>query len=399
MKHNYEMKPLFVERMKELLGKENFGRYKKSVETPELRSIRVNTLKISVSDLKKRLEEKSWIIKQPFKENPEIFVIEGKIIGKNNVSENVIENKNNNSNNKKLKGYRNYGVKTKFEERGSISNSLGVGEQLRERNLSIQKRAGLRVGRGIGRRGEITDLEPGELGRSLEHLLGYYYIQEIASMLPALVLNPKPNELVLDLCASPGSKTTQMASMMKNLGVLIANEIKLDRIKILASNLERCGITNTIITRKDGVTLCERLKKKDFKFDKILVDAPCSGEGTIKSSPKTLLMWNINTIKSLSKLQKKLLEAAIEILKPKGEIVYSTCTHAPEENEGVLNYVLNKFSGKIKIEKIILPVKCTHGILGWAGGNYNKEVEKSCRIYPHITNTEGFFIAKMRKEK
>ena len=374
MKHSYEMKPLFVERMKSLLGEENFGRYKKAVETPELRSIRVNTLKISVADLKKRLENKNWIIKQPFKEYPEIFVIEGKYADENynNVNEKNSDNK---------------------------LTSSWVGEQFREINLSTQKREGLRVGWEKEKSSEkIIDLEPGELGRSLEHLLGYYYVQEIASMLPALVLNPKPNEFVLDLCASPGSKTTQMASMMKNSGVLIANEIKLDRIKILASNLERCGVTSAIITRKDGVALCEKLIKKNFAFDKILVDAPCSGEGTIRSSPKTLLMWNINTVKTLSKLQKKLLESAIEILKIGGEVVYSTCTHAPEENEGVLNYILEKFPN-MKIEKISLPVKCTKGILGWAGGNYNPEVQKSCRIYPHISDTEGFFIAKLRKEK
>ena len=235
-------------------------------------------------------------------------------------------------------------------------------------------------------------------------------------MLPALVLNPKPDETVLDLCAAPGSKTTQMAAMMENLGTIIANEVKMDRMKILASNLERCGVSNAILTKKDGTALCERFKRLNEKgrlredslrrvcqsrvlaFDKILVDAPCSGEGTIRSSPKTLLMWNINSIKTLSKLQKKLLESAIEILKPKGEIVYSTCTHSPEENEEVLDYILEKYPN-IKIEKINLPVKCAPGILGWASRNYNKEVEKSCRIYPHISNTEGFFIAKMKKIK
>ena len=244
-----------------------------------------------------------------------------------------------------------------------------------------------------------SKLEPGELGRALEHLLGYYYIQELASMLPVLVLNPKPNETILDLCASPGSKTTQMAAMMKNLGVLIANEVKMDRMKILASNLERCGVANVVLTKKDGAVLCRKLKEKNFTVDKILVDAPCSGEGTIRSSPKTLLMWNINTVNSLSKLQKNLLSSAIEALKIGGEIVYSTCTHAPEENEGVLDYVLERFKGKIKIEKINLPVKCAPGILEWNGENYNKEVEKSCRIYPHITNTEGFFISKIRRAR
>ena len=257
-----------------------------------------------------------------------------------------------------------------------------------------------------------SELMPGELGRSMEHLLGYYYIQEIASMLPAMTLNPKPGELVLDLCAAPGSKTTQMAAMMKNKGTIIANDANLDRIKILASNTERCAATNTILTRNDGVNFCRKIAESNKKggvsvrgtlvpliFDKILVDAPCSGEGTIKSTPKTLLMWNVNTIKSLSKLQKKLLESAIEILKVGGEVVYSTCTHAPEENEEVLDYVLEKFGSKISIEKISLPVKCRPGITKWKDENYNEEVEKTCRVYPHVTNTEGFFVSKIRRMK
>ncbi|MEK6842400.1 MAG: RsmB/NOP family class I SAM-dependent RNA methyltransferase, partial [Nanoarchaeota archaeon] len=301
MKHSYQPKPLFVERMKELLGKANYGRYKRAIETEPLRSIRVNTLKISVSELKNRLEKKSWIVKQPFKENPEIFVIEGKYVDKN---ENNIDD----------------GTKTNFDNRVNSVKNISV-KSLAKPTLSHQSASegGHRPSvvdgeRNSGaRRDEIIKLEPGELGRSLEHLLGYYYIQEIASMLPAIALNPKPNELVLDLCAAPGSKTTQMASMMKNSGVLIANDAKLDRIKILASNLERCGVMNTIITRKDGVVLCRKLKELNEKgrlsegnlgvlaFDKILIDAPCSGEGTIRSSPKTLLMWNINTVKSLSK--------------------------------------------------------------------------------------------------
>ena len=321
MKHNYEPKPLFIERMKELLGEGEFEKYWEKVQQPELRTIRVNTLKISVEELKKRLEEKPWILKQPFKKFPEILIVE-------------------------------------------------------------------------------SELEPGELGRSLEHLLGYYYIQELASMLPAIALNPKPNEIVLDLCAAPGSKTTQMSAMMQNEGTIIANDPSMGRIKILASNLERCGSANTIITRKKGEILCKKLKEQNFLIDKILVDAPCSGEGTIRSTPKTLLMWNINNVKSLSGIQKHLLSNAIEILRVGGELVYSTCTHAPEENEAVLDYVLKKFPD-IKIESLSLPIelKCSQGIKNWREKEFNEEVSKACRIYSHITNTEGFFIAKLRKLK
>ena len=314
----YEPKPLFLERMKKLLGKE-FQEYLEILKKPVQNSIRCNTLKISPEELLKRLRSKNWSVNQPFKDCPEVMIIE-------------------------------------------------------------------------------NDLAPGELGRSLEHLLGYYYVQEIASMLPVLALKPGPEEFVLDIAAAPGSKTTQIAAEMKGSGSIIANDSSLKRLKILASNLERCGVSNTIITKKDGIALCKRLKDSGFQFDKILVDAPCSGEGTIRSSPITALMWNPKTIKILSRLQKALLASAIEILKPGGEIVYSTCTHAPEENEDVVDFILEKFPD-IKIESIKLPIKCRSGITEWDGNNYNQEVKKSCRIYPQDSDTEGFFIAKMKRIK
>ena len=319
MKKSYPPKPLFIERMKLLLGKD-FKEYEEILKKPPVRSIRVNTLKISPEKLKKRLEKKGWKIKQPWEDYPEVMIIE-------------------------------------------------------------------------------SDLLPGELGRALEHLLGYYYVQELASMLPIIALKPKPDETILDLCAAPGSKTTQIAAEMKNIGLIIVNEIHLGRIKILASNLERCGVTNTIITRKEGRVLCSKLKQKDFKFDKILLDTPCSGEGTLRSTPATYLMWNPKTIKRLSRLQKQLFEAAFEILKVGGEIIYSTCTHAPEENEGVIDYALERFKNQINIEQIKLPIKCRSGISKWQDKEYNKKVKQACRIYPQDNNTEGFFITKLKKLK
>jgi NOL1/NOP2/sun family putative RNA methylase len=242
-----------------------------------------------------------------------------------------------------------------------------------------------------------NELLLGELGRALEHLLGYYYIQEIASMLPPLALNPKEGERVLDLCASPGSKTTQIAARMNNTGLIIANEVKFGRIKILSANTERCGVMNMLITKRDGIALCKRFKEENFLFDKILLDAPCSGEGTIRSAPKGLEMWNIKTIENLSKLQKSLIASAIEILKPNGELVYSTCTHAPEENEEVIDFALKNFN--VKIEKISLPIKCREGVTNWGNKSYSSKVKESCRIYPQDADTEGFFIAKIKKIK
>jgi len=238
-----------------------------------------------------------------------------------------------------------------------------------------------------------SQLLPGELGKSIEHLLGYYYVQELSSMLSILALEPKENELVLDLCASPGSKTTQIAAKMNNTGTIIANDKDIGRISILNANLERIGAANTIITRMDGVNLCERLKRINFKFDRILVDVPCSGEGTLRSSPETFLMWNKNMIKYFSNLQRKLLTAAIPLLKQEETLVYSTCTHAPEENEEVVSFALEKFP-ELKLEEIKLPIKTREGIRIWNNKKFPEQINKCARIYPQDNNTEGFFIAK-----
>ena len=237
------------------------------------------------------------------------------------------------------------------------------------------------------------DLMPGELGNSIEHILGYYYIQEISSMLPILALNPQSNEFILDLFASPGSKTTQIAAKMNNQGTIIANDLKIERIKILSSNLERCGVTNTIITRNDAIALCSKLSKANYKFDKILLDAPCSGEGTLRSSPKTFLIWNLKVIQKLSRQQKKFIAFALKCLKKGGILVYSTCTHSPEENEEVIDFALRNFP--VKIESISLPLKCCQGITSWEGKIFNKEINKACRIYPQDNDSEGFFLAKL----
>lgn len=239
-----------------------------------------------------------------------------------------------------------------------------------------------------------SKLGPGEIGKSQEHLLGYYYVQELSSMLPILALKPKAGELMLDVCASPGSKTTQACAMMENSGTVIANDKDIGRMMILDSNSERCGCTNNILTRNDAVQLCEKLQGK-IMFDKILLDVPCSGEGTIKSSPKTFIMWNIKMIEKLSRLQKKIASSAIPLLKEDGEILYSTCTHAPEENERVVSFLVDNFN--LKVEKISLPLKTRPGITEWQGEKFNDEVKNCCRVYPQDNDTEGFFVAKLKR--
>ncbi|MEK6889487.1 MAG: RsmB/NOP family class I SAM-dependent RNA methyltransferase [Nanoarchaeota archaeon] len=310
----YEMKPLFEQRIRQLLKEESdFQAFSEIVHKSPLNFIRCNTLKISPNDLKERLEKK-WIIKQPFVEHPEIFLID-------------------------------------------------------------------------------QNLLPGELGNSIEHVLGYYYVQEISSMMSVLALTPEPGEFILDLCAAPGSKSSQISAKMGNSGTLIANDLKLDRIRILAATLERAGVTNCVITRKDAVALCSHLKKSNYKFDRILLDAPCSGEGTLRSSPKTFITWNEKVVEKMSRIQKKIIANALKCLKKEGVLVYSTCTHAPEENESVVQFALNNFP--VKIETLSLPLKCRPGIDEWKGEQFNPEIKKACRIYPQDNDSEGFFVCKM----
>ncbi|MBN2422532.1 RsmB/NOP family class I SAM-dependent RNA methyltransferase [Candidatus Woesearchaeota archaeon] len=231
-----------------------------------------------------------------------------------------------------------------------------------------------------------------DIGCTREHALGYFYVQEAASMIPPVVLQPKAGELVLDLCASPGSKTTQIAQYMENQGLLISNDFKGDRIKSLGINVQRTGLTNTVVTLMFG----HWFAKSSLRFDKILVDAPCSGTGTIRKSLKTLRIWNPTMITRLSITQKKLIEAAFKILKRDGILVYSTCSVEPEEDEGVISYLLNNCPDA-KIENIKLNLKSSEPVTEFNNEHYHKDVSKCLRLWPQDNDTEGFFVAKIRK--
>ncbi|MAG47300.1 tRNA methyltransferase [archaeon] len=231
-----------------------------------------------------------------------------------------------------------------------------------------------------------------DLGNLKEHSLGYIYIQEAASMIPPLDLKPTSKDLVLDMSAAPGSKTTQLASMMKNRGLIVANDYKYDRLKALNMNLQRSGVSNTIITLSEG----RHFLKSEIKFDKILLDAPCSGTGAIRKSLKTLQMWNPNMFKKLAGTQKQLISVAFSILKNKGTLVYSTCSVAPEENEAIIDFLL-KENSNAKLQSIDLQIKKSDPILEYKKDKYSKEIKKCLRIWPQDNDTEGFFIAKIKK--
>lgn len=228
------------------------------------------------------------------------------------------------------------------------------------------------------------------LGNLLEHSLGYFYIQEASSMIPAQVLYPGNHDLVLDVAAAPGSKTTQMAALMKNKGLIVANDIKFQRLKALSINLIRMGVLNTVVTLMHGLAF------KTNKFDKILLDAPCSGTGTLRKSPQTLEIYNTSMITKLSKIQQILLLGAFDNLKQGGTLVYSTCSLEPEENEGVVDHLLSNRKDA-KLEKISLDLKSSKPVLDFKDRNYNSEIKNCLRVWPKDNDTDGFFVAKIRK--
>jgi len=227
-------------------------------------------------------------------------------------------------------------------------------------------------------------------GNTLEHALGYYYIQDLSSMIPVLALSPKENELIVDLCASPGSKTTQIAQVMKNTGTIIANEVYPDRIQKLIANIYRFGALNTVVVQSDA----RNFFLEERKADRILVDAPCSSLGNLK---KHLDLMNADKGKSLTfqATQIQLLRKAIKYTETGGTIVYSTCTVAPEENEEVVNALLGE--GSIEIEKIELNAVHAKGLTEFEGKAFDSSLSKTIRIYPHHFNSGGMFIAKLRK--
>ncbi|MEK6839601.1 MAG: RsmB/NOP family class I SAM-dependent RNA methyltransferase [Nanoarchaeota archaeon] len=291
-----QFKPAFIEKYSKLT---DFEAYKKAVATFPRKSLRVNTLKISVKKLLPLLEKQGWM----------------------------------------------------FEQVPWCAEGFYIDHQEKRRDI----------------------------GRMQEHEQGYFFVQKSVSMIPSLALDPQPGEKVLDLCAAPGGKTTHLAALMKNTGTIIANENDAYRINALKINLERCGVTNTTITKRSVFDV------QDASFDRILLDAPCSGSGLIKGetqrSKNTLKIWNKNYIKGMSKVQKRMILHAYSLLRKGGTLVYSTCSLEPEENEQVVDHLLAREG---KLEQIDLPVKAQN--------------KKYLRIWPQDNNTEGFFVAKIRKE-
>ena len=231
---------------------------------------------------------------------------------------------------------------------------------------------------------------------------GSIYLQSLSSMVPPLVLGPKANEKILDLTAAPGSKTTQMAAMMKNNGYILANELDVLRCERLKYNVEKQEATIVEVNNGRGETIG---KQYEGYFDKVLLDAPCSGEGRfLANDAKTYRSWSEKTVRELAKLQKKLFKSAYQALKPDGEMVYSTCTLNKEENEDILLWAIQELGIKLLPIKINIKNAETGNLQHLDMDSSEKigatsvveEVKKAIRILPS-KETEGFFVARIKK--
>ena len=234
----------------------------------------------------------------------------------------------------------------------------------------------------VVKNGYYFDYENYQLGKSPFFSCGLYYIQEPSAMLVSRFLDIKENDYILDMCAAPGGKTCAIASKLNQDGLMIANDIVSLRAKILSENVERFGLKNTIVTNSDPISFTHILP--EF-FDKIILDAPCSGEGMFRKLDQAVETWSIEKVNECAYIQRNLLDAAMKLLKPGGQLIYSTCTYNTIENEQQVQYILDHYDcSLVSLEK-------SHGMQ--SGINMDETV----RLYPHHYHGEGHFIALIQK--
>lgn len=230
------------------------------------------------------------------------------------------------------------------------------------------------------------------LGRHPLHAAGLFYLQEPSATAVVPALDPQPGERVLDLCAAPGGKATHIAARMRGQGLFWANEVEARRVGPLVGNLERCGARNVVVSTEEPGHLAERLA--GF-FDRVLVDAPCSGEGLFRREPESVREWSEAAVRGCARRQGRILEAGAACVRPGGVLVYATCTFAPEEDEGVVEAFLARHP-EFALEAIAGAAGCAPGRPEWVPGG-RAELARAVRLWPHRGPAEGHFLARMRR--
>jgi 16S rRNA (cytosine1407-C5)-methyltransferase len=242
----------------------------------------------------------------------------------------------------------------------------------------------------IVRRGRLRELQETAFYRS-----GAIYVQSLSSMVPPLALDPRPGETVLDLTAAPGSKTTQMSCLMRGEGRLVANDNNRVRFFKLRANVLQQAARNVELSLRPGEAFG---RVQPGAFDRVLADVPCSAEGRFDlREPKSFRFWKPAKIREMVRKQKRLLASGIAALRPGGVLVYSTCTFAPEENEAVIHWALERFGETMALEPI--RVGCSNaasGLASWDGVPFHPSLKLACRLLP-TADMEGFFVARLRK--
>ena len=237
---------------------------------------------------------------------------------------------------------------------------------------------------------------PVPLGATPEYLAGHYILQAASSFLPVMALAPQPHERVLDMASAPGGKTTYMSALMRNTGCILANDANKERAKGLIGNIHRLGCKNTIVSHLDA----REFPKAMGGFDRVLLDAPCSGTGVISKDPSVKTSKTERDFLALPHMQKQLLLAAIDSVnhhsKTGGYIVYSTCSVTVEENEGVVDYVLRK-RPNVKLVDTGLGNFGSEGMRSYMGKKFNDKMNMTRRYFPHRENVDGFFVCKLKK--
>lgn len=232
-------------------------------------------------------------------------------------------------------------------------------------------------------------------GLRWEFMAGLYQVQEEVALLPALLLDPQPGERVLDMCAAPGNKTAQMGAMMANRGTLLANDRNGGRMRAARDVLNRIGLVNVTTLTWDGSSLPGEIGQ----FDKIMVDVPCTCEGTCRKDTSVLGRSSVSASLKMARIQTALLRKAVQLCRPGGRIVYATCTFAPEENELVVDTILRESGDVLRLRPSTVPgLVASGGLTQWQGQPLHPDLHHTSRIWPQQNDTGGFFVAVLEKK-